>query len=74
MRPLFAPAGRVASPDEIAAATITTNGADLTYVDIPDNFNDADAWLSAVFEHGAAGSGLLESVFQSLELYLTNAF
>jgi PE-PPE domain len=62
------------TPDEIAAATITTNGADLTYVDIPDNFNNADAWLSAVFEHGAAGSGLLESVFQSLELYLTNSF
>ena len=62
------------TPDEIAAATVTTNGADLTYVDIPDNFNNADAWLSAVFEHGAAGSGLLESVFQSLELYLTNSF
>ena len=62
------------TPDEIADATITTNGADLTYVDIPDNFNNADAWLSAVFEHGAAGSGLLESVFQSLELYLTNSF
>ncbi len=62
------------TPAEIADASITTNGADLTYVDIPDNFNNADAWLSAVFEHGAAGSGLLESVFQSLELYLTNSF
>jgi PE-PPE domain len=62
------------TPAEIADATITTNGADLTYVDIPDNFNNADAWLGAVFEHGAAGSGLLESVFQSLELYLTNSF
>jgi PE-PPE domain len=62
------------TPAEIADATITTNGADLTYVDIPDNFNNADAWLSAVFEHGAAGSGLLESVFQSIELYLTNSF
>ena len=62
------------TPAEIADATITNNGADLTYVDIPDNFNNADAWLSAVFEHGAAGSGLLESVFQSLELYLTNTF
>src|SRR6202035_854603 len=50
------------TPAEIADATITTNGADLTYDDIPDNFNNADAWLSAVFEHGAAGSGLLESV------------
>ncbi|HEY6819680.1 MAG TPA: PE-PPE domain-containing protein [Mycobacterium sp.] len=61
------------TPDEIANATTTTNDL-LTFVDIPDNFNDADAWLSAVFEHGAAGSGLLESVFQSLELYLTNSF
>jgi hypothetical protein len=61
------------TPDEIANATTTTNDL-ITYVDIPDNFNDADAWLSAVFEHGAAGSGLLESVFQSLELYLTNSF
>jgi len=62
------------TPAEIADASITTNGADLTYVDIPDNFNNGDAWLSAVFEHGAAGSGLLESVFQSIELYLTNSF
>jgi hypothetical protein len=61
------------TPDEIANATTTTNDL-ITYVDIPDNFNNADAWLSAVFEHGAAGSGLLESVFQSLELYLTNSF
>ena len=61
------------TPDEIADATTSTNNL-LTYIDIPDNFNNADAWLSAVFEHGAAGSGLLESVFQSLELYLTNSF
>ena len=61
------------TPAEIADATTSTNDL-LTYVDIPDNFNNADAWISAVFEHGAAGSGLLESVFQSLELYLTNSF
>jgi hypothetical protein len=61
------------TPAEIANATTSTNDL-LTYVDIPDNINNADAWLSAVFEHGAAGSGLLESVFQSLELYLTNSF
>jgi PE-PPE domain len=61
------------TPEELALATTTTQG-DLTLVDIPDTFNNADAWLSAVFEHGAAGSGLLESVFQSLELYLTNMF
>jgi hypothetical protein len=61
------------TPEELALATTTIQG-DLTLVDIPDTFNNADAWLSAVFEHGAAGSGLLESVFQSLELYLTNMF
>jgi hypothetical protein len=61
------------TPTEIADATTTTNDL-LTYVDIPDNFNNADAWLSAVFEHGAAGSGLLESVLQSLDFYLTNSF
>jgi hypothetical protein len=61
------------TPDEIANATTSTNDL-LTYVDIPDNINNFDAWISAVFEHGAAGSGLLESVFQSLELYLTNSF
>jgi hypothetical protein len=61
------------TPDQVADATTSTNG-DLTLVDISDNINNADAWLSAVFEHGAAGSGLLESVFQSLEFYLTNSF
>jgi hypothetical protein len=62
------------TPTEVADATTTTNG-DLTLVDISDaDVNNADAWLSAVFDHGAAGSGLLESVFQSLELFLTNTF
>ena len=63
------------TPAEIADATTSTApGSLITNVDIPDTFNNADAWLSAVFEHGAAGSGLLESVFQSLEFYLTNSF
>jgi hypothetical protein len=63
------------TPEDIANATISTDpNSSLTLVDIPDTFNNADAWLSAVFEHGAAGSGLLESVWQSLELYLTNSF
>jgi PE-PPE domain len=63
------------TPAEIADGTTSTDpGSLITNVDIPDNFNNADAWLSAVFEHGAAGSGLLESVFQSLEFYLTNSF
>jgi hypothetical protein len=61
------------TPAEIANATASTNDL-LTYVDIPDNINNADAWISAVFEHGAAGSGLLESVLESLQLYLTNTF
>jgi len=61
------------TPTEIANATTSTDG-DLTLVDISDNINNADAWLSAVFEHGAAGSGLIESVLQSLEFYLTNSF
>ena len=62
------------TPEEIAAATYRRPNSSLTLVDIPDTFNNAGAWLSAVFEHGAAGSGLLESVWQSLELYLTNSF
>jgi hypothetical protein len=61
------------TPAEIANATTSIDDL-ITNVDIPDTFNNADAWLSAVFEHGAAGSGLLESVFQSLEFYLTNSF
>ena len=61
------------TPAEIADATTSTNDL-LTYVDIPDNFNNADAWISAVFEHGAAGSGLLASVIDSLQLYFTNSF
>jgi PE-PPE domain len=61
------------TPEEVANATTSTDDL-ITNVDISDNINNADAWLSAVFEHGAAGSGLLESVFQSLEFYLTNSF
>jgi hypothetical protein len=61
------------TPTEIAAATTTIDNL-VTYVDIPDNFDDAAAWISAVFEHGAANSGLLESIFDSLQLYLTNSF
>jgi hypothetical protein len=61
------------TPEEVANATTSTDDL-ITNVDIPDSFNNADAWLSAVFEHGAAGSGLIESVLQSLEFYLTNSF
>ncbi len=61
------------TPTEIADATTTVDNL-ITNVDIPDTFNDTTAWLTAVFEGGAANSGLLESVFNSLELYLTNSF
>jgi hypothetical protein len=61
------------TPAEIDAATTTVDNL-ITNVDIPDNFNDAAAWFSAVFEGGAANSGLLESLFNSVELYLTNTF
>ena len=58
---------------EIADATTTVDNL-ITNIDIPDNFNDTAAWFSAVFEGGAANSGLLESLFNSVELYLTNTF
>jgi PE-PPE domain len=61
------------TPTQVADATTSTDG-DLTLVDISNNINNFDAWISAVFEHGAAGSGLLESVLDSLQLYLTNMF
>lgn len=62
------------TPAEVSDATTSTQG-DLTLVDISDSdVNNIDAWISAVFEHGAAGSGLIESVIDSLQLYLTNAF
>lgn len=62
------------TPEEIANATTTVDGL-ITNVDISDvGVNDTAAWLTAVFEGGAANSGLLESVFNSLEFYLTNTF
>jgi hypothetical protein len=61
------------TPAEIDAATTTVDNL-ITNVDIPDNFNDAAAWLSAVFEGGAANSGLLESLVNSIDFYLTNSF
>jgi hypothetical protein len=61
---------------ELDAGTLIQPTGDslITQVDIPNTFNNAEAWLSAVFEHGAAGSGLVESLVQSIELYLTNSF
>jgi len=60
------------TPTQIADATTSTDG-DLTYVDISDNINNFDAWIGAI-DHGVASSGLFESVFDSLQLYLTNMF
>jgi PE-PPE domain len=60
------------TPEEIANATTSTDG-DLTLIDISDDINNADAWIGAL-EHGIGSSGLLESLFQSLELYFTNMF
>ena len=61
------------TPTEVAGATTTTDG-DLTLVNIPLPTDNVDAWLSAVFLHGAADSGLLQSIFGSLELLFTNTF
>ena len=62
------------TPTQIADATTSIDG-DLTNIDISDNdINNFDAWISAVFDHGAGSSGLFESLFESLQLYLTNTF
>ncbi|SRX93055.1 PPE family protein PPE28 [Mycobacterium tuberculosis H37Rv] [Mycobacterium shimoidei] len=62
------------TPDQIADATITTDGA-LTYVDIDETgINGLQAWLDAVFFGGAANSGLLDSLFDSLQLLFTGSY
>jgi hypothetical protein len=61
------------TPTEVADATTTIDGQ-LTLVDIALPSDNVDAWLSAVFLHGAADSGLLQSVLQSLELLFTNTY
>jgi len=60
------------TPTEIADATTSTDG-DITYVDISDNINNSDAWIDAI-DHGVASSGLLESLFDSLQLYVSDMF
>jgi hypothetical protein len=61
------------TPEEIANAVTTTDGL-LTNIDISDSgVNGLDAFLGAL-EHGIGSSGLFESLFQSLELYFSNAF
>ena len=60
------------TPTQIADATTSLDG-DLTQIDISDNINSFDA-LTGALENGIGSSGLFESLFQSLELYLTNMF
>jgi hypothetical protein len=57
---------------QIANATTSIDG-DITNIDISDNINSFDALLGAL-EHGIGSSGLFESLFESLQLYLTNTF
>jgi hypothetical protein len=57
---------------QIADATTSTD-VDLTNIDISDNINSLDAFIGAL-DNGIGSSGLFESLFQSLELYLTNTF
>jgi hypothetical protein len=61
------------TPLQVADSTTTIDNL-LTYVNISSDIDNVGAWISAVFEHGAANSGLLESIFDSLQLYLTNTF
>ena len=60
------------TPTQIADATTSTDG-DLTLVDISNNINSFDAFIGAI-DNGIGSSGLFESVFESLQLYLTNMF
>jgi hypothetical protein len=60
------------TPTEIANATTSIDG-DLTNIDISDNINSFDAFIGAL-DHGIGSSGLFESLFESLQLLLTNTF
>jgi len=60
------------TPTQIADATTSIDG-DLTNIDISDNINSFDALIGAL-DNGIGSSGLFESLFESLELYLTNMF
>jgi hypothetical protein len=62
------------TPAEIANSTTSTDG-NLTLVNITDSgVNNADAWLTALLEHGVADSGPLQSVLDSLELAFFNTY
>jgi PE-PPE domain len=60
------------TPTQIADATTSIDG-DLTNIDISDNINGFDAFIGAL-DNGIGSSGLFESLFESLQLYLTNMF
>ena len=60
------------TPTQIADATTSIDG-DLTNIDISDNINGFDALIGAL-DNGIGSSGLFESLFESLQLYLTNTF
>jgi hypothetical protein len=60
------------TPTEIANATTSIDG-DLTNIDISDNINGFDAFIGAL-DNGIGSSGLFESLFESLQLFLTNMF
>jgi hypothetical protein len=57
---------------QIADATTSTDG-DLTLVDISNNINSFDAGIGAI-DNGVVSSGFFESLFESLQLFLTNTF
>ncbi len=62
------------TPAQVADATTTTDG-DLTFQNISDSdVHNIDAWLSAVFVHGAANDGLLQSVLDSIHLFFHGVF
>ena len=60
------------TPTQIADATTSIDG-DLTNIDISDNINSFDALIGAL-DNGIGSSGLFESLFESLQLFLTNTF
>jgi PE-PPE domain len=60
------------TPAQVADATTSTDG-DLTLVDISNDINSFDALIGAI-DNGAGSSGFFESLFESLQLFLTNTF
>lgn len=62
------------TPEQIANASTTVDGA-LTYINIDNSeINAFDAWLSALLEHGVANSDPFQAVFDSLNLLFSNFF